>query len=870
MAKSKARVFWQFFVLFIVVTTNDMVFGRRDFGCSSDEYECSKTQTCTRLKWRCDGEDDCFDGEDELNCPPTTCRPGYFKCRNGRCIENSWVCDRHHDCPDKDDEAPIQQCARTTCSPNDFQCRNGDCIQGSYRCDREHDCEDESDEDGCPELVCESTEMKCANNLTCISHNRKCNGVYDCVDQSDENDCPATCNAATEFTCDDGDCFPKSFRCDRDRDCTDGSDEAGCPTRPTSAPCPNHRFQCNDGECIPATWQCDGTPDCNDHSDENSCPPTCTSTQFTCVRSGKCIFLHSKCDGIADCSDKSDEANCESQTSCDEVNGLYRCESSYYCINESQLCNGLRECPRGDDEATNCGINECADHNGHCVHNCTDFPIGYKCSCKKGYKLANDKRSCDDVNECDGVYGSCSQTCLNLKGSFRCGCVEGYLLSAATGTCRAKGPHAYLAFGGEHAIHNLTTSGNHYGSIVSNRKAPIAVDYDLKNGYVYWSDILDEKIERTRLSGDGTVETVVDKLVHSNGLAIDWVGRKLYWTDETSKSIEVSELDGRNRLTLFEENLEAPRGVGLDPFLRYIFWTDWSVVHPKIERASMDGESRKIVLDANLEWPTALTVDTIVKRLFFAETKLQRIESITYDGFERRTIISKGLVHPLGLAVFEDHLYYTDYSLNKIFTVDRRSGKRLGILKDNVKRPTGISVVHPVKQKKVATKCNIQNGGCSHLCLLSSNSSRNFTCRCPTGMVLRDDGKSCSPSGNQTSEITPALNTKKPESTAQSPRGTKGQTNAKGTTENKGPLAKKHEGSSGKSGPLIAGVTVAVIVGIFLLVGAVLYWRRRARMTDRSILFYKDSSTTPLQNDFDEDLIKSHEDIPGNSRVQFT
>ena len=73
-------------------------------------------------------------------------------------------------------------------------------------------------------------------------------------------------------------------------------------------------------------------------------------------------------------------------------------------------------------------------------------------------------------------------------------------------------------FGGEHTIHNLTTSGTHYGNIVSNRKAPIAIGHDFNNGYVYWSDILDGKIERARLLGDGNVETVVEKVVHSNGM----------------------------------------------------------------------------------------------------------------------------------------------------------------------------------------------------------------------------------------------------------------------------------------------------------------------------------------------------------------
>ena len=85
-----------------------------------------------------------------------------------------------------------------------------------------------------------------------------------------------------------------------------------------------------------------------------------------------------------------------------------------------------------------------------------------------------------------------------------------------------------------------------------------------------------------------------------------------------------------------------------------------------------------------------------------------------------------------------------------------------------------------------------------------------------------------------------------------------------------GPLAKKQEDSSSNSGPMIAGVTVAVLVLVFLLIGAFLFWRRRDKMADRRILFYKDSSTTPLQNDFDEDLIKSYEDIGGTSCVKFS
>lgn len=135
---------------------------------------------------------------------------------------------------------------------------------------------------------------------------------------------------------------------------------------------------------------------------------------------------------------------------------------------------------------------------------------------------------------------------------------------------------------------------------------------------------------------------------------------------------------------------------------RYIFWTDWSEVHPKIERAGMDGDSlsRRTILEKDLGWPAALTIDRIVQRLFFADTKLLRIETIKYDGSGRTSLVSKGIWHPLGLAVFEDRLYYTDYAVNTIFTIDRRSGKRLGQLKNNLKKPTGLNVVHPVLQKQ--------------------------------------------------------------------------------------------------------------------------------------------------------------------------
>lgn len=40
----------------------------------------------------------------------------------------------------------------------------------------------------------------------------------------------------------------------------------------------------------------------------------------------------------------------------------------------------------------------------------------------------------------------------------------------------------------------------------------------------------------------------------------------------------------------------------------------------------------------------------------------------------------------------------------------------------------------------VSTPCNVNNGGCSHLCLLNSN---GYVCTCPTGIALKEDNKTC-------------------------------------------------------------------------------------------------------------------------------
>ncbi|XP_077997838.1 low-density lipoprotein receptor-related protein 2-like [Glandiceps talaboti] len=765
-----------------------------DFTCDPIDFTCDNGR-CIYQQWRCDYDNDCRDNSDERDCPFHTCNPeSEFTCTNGRCIAKEQVCDGKHDCrdPEFSDE---RNCPNRTCQPGYRSCETTSvCVIRRWLCDGDDDCGDNSDENPtfCAQEPCDEGDFRCQNSARCIPPYWHCDGEDDCGDTSDE---PSSCSHenstcyGNQFTCDNGRCIPSRWICDSDNDCGDMSDEDnrhGCDDRS----CPSDYFTCpvalvNRRRCIPLLWVCDGDADCGEAADEVNCTRgECGVGEFTCDN-GLCIKEEYKCDHDNDCGDNSDEPrNCEYRE-CLENNEfrcqntrciplLWKCDGDNDCRDNSdeldeecntpaptcepneficddntcipyiQVCNKHADCGDESDER-HCGINECADVLvSQCEHTCMDTATSFKCQCNTGYNLMPDNKACRDIDECIETPGVCSQVCENTPGSYICKCVDGYQREPDRSTCKAISDVApYLIFSNRYYIRRLSLDRTHYELIAQGFSSVVALDFDVREERLYFIDVPKSILQRMYLNGTG-LETIVEHYIpDGEGIAVDWVGRKIYWADRTNDMIEVAELDGKNRKALVSSGLSEPRAIAAHPKVGYIYYTDWSVSYAHIGRVGMDGTNQSVVIqDDKVGWPNGLTIDFTTDRLYWADAHFDYIAFADLDGNNRHEVTGFEIAHPFALTLFEDSIYWTDWNNMNLNKANKFNGEDRHVMQTTIHRPMDIHVYHPMRQQDLDNPCGTNNGDCSHLCLLSPGGT-TYKCECPDDFVLLSDQQTC-------------------------------------------------------------------------------------------------------------------------------
>ncbi|XP_034949215.1 LOW QUALITY PROTEIN: low-density lipoprotein receptor-related protein 4 [Chelonus insularis] len=684
---------------------------------------CPESGLCISQQWLCDGDNDCGDYSDESNCGnKRNCTTDQFECRDKLCIPQLWRCDGEKDCPDYSDEENCN--GQRQCKPYEFACPyiGGPCILKRFLCDGEDDCADGSDEFACHgihEVFCDSNHFEC-RTPKCIRKEYRCDGTDDCGDGSDEEDCFGICSS-NELKCINGSCISHSLVCNGHWDCKYGDDEVGCKdfTLAKNTTCIPDEFSCPTGECIPHSWVCDGVPDCPNARDEDECPDICPTSQYLC------------------------KASSVRNNSSSSINHLIIPFTHFYCISKKRLCDGFPDCPLKDDEK-DCPTKRKCTANDKCTQQCILTSNNEDaCACDTGFILGPDNFTCLDINECEFQREPvCSQLCNNTIGSFMCECITGYVLRPDLRTCKAIGGNPTIIFANRVEIRQMgleSYSSSKYNSIIKGLYNAVGLDYDYKNGLIYWSDISLDTINRVNMNGSHSEVVIHSGVGSSGGIAIDWIHNLLFWTNEKNRRIGVLTLDTKIGYLLIYQDIDKPRAIAVHPHYGYIFWTEWGP-NPRIERADMDGTGRVHIIRDSITWPNGLCIDYSTDRLYWTEAKHRIIMSANLDGTDKKKIISRGLHHPFAITVFEDSIYWTDWHLKSIYTANKKTGRDFKVIQSNLHFPMDIQVYHKQRQPTYANHCGENNGKCSHICLPNS---KGFSCACPIGLTLNRTTNTC-------------------------------------------------------------------------------------------------------------------------------
>ncbi len=116
----------------------------------------------------------------------------------------------------------------------------------------------------------------------------------------------------------------------------------------------------------------------------------------------------------------------------------------------------------------------------------------------------------------------------------------------------------------------------------------------------------------------------------------------------------------------------------------------------------MDGSSRSVIINTGLSNTYALTIDYGAQTVYWADYELDKIESVQVNGSSRTVITTTDVISPTGIAFYEGVVYWSDQSSYRIKSVPVGYPENVTILSNVNYIPYEIHVVSQQRQPQGA------------------------------------------------------------------------------------------------------------------------------------------------------------------------
>ena len=112
----------------------------------------------------------------------------------------------------------------------------------------------------------------------------------------------------------------------------------------------------------------------------------------------------------------------------------------------------------------------------------------------------------------------------------------------------------------------------------------------------------------------------------------------------------------------------------------------------------MDGNLRTVIHNNDISSPSALTIDYDSQTIYWADYTLDRLESSSVDGSNRKLLTNLNIVSPFAMTFYSGILYWTDTSSYSVLSIPVNSPDSVTTIRYVGRRPYGIHAVAKERQ----------------------------------------------------------------------------------------------------------------------------------------------------------------------------